>query len=883
MHAPRPYGRFGPQLNTQDEGAADALMRRTLNLKSQLGVQSLRLTRALPGGGVATAIDMGGVTKLIVAGPPEQELLPLPDLAPATTKIPLFFSGVAKRDKALYGQTTLVRVTEQTRKRVQGYKPPQMLNGIPQYRCPKDVELRRLTVPYGPLHQEFVPPDPGMLMHTQFTQLRATWFSGAMAQVVQVVMGYGSNELTPQEVAQLPRDSLEVASLGLPAAVQERIQVQMANVRLPGYRGVPPKSGQVQFDYKFHLTHGVAFASDKKPWLVQIDGRGVYAMPLPLVPATTTAAFREYMEEVDDQEVLWLLDRFGGLPSGEGFPQSVQERQAWQRAGVIQKLCDVQDFYRHLAYSPACGWSFNASGTEAYNTCYDYDEERGLAYGLTYKIRLRIGETTFDGKIQPDWEAQPSWDAAKRDAYLSDILKMARQRGDGTALAVLYKLRRQPIEAIMQRAWESHGKPLYDPQAEYLYWDKLDMASQPIASASCNLQQVGRGWLYHPAKPEAQPQIKFPNPYTGFCESFDFSPLDTFSGSKPKCDTIMFAYFVGDSIKVVKYFWDEAKFTKSEKDNYDECMQVGSWEKVSHSGQSSIYGNFYTSDFDERESFAPITTTTKTVGRDAGYDSTPFFSFDYLLHQTGSIWRNRYFIHDIEIEKSEGKRKTIGVCVPYLCRDGVFHACKTTTSGAEQTKARQLYATRDPNSYRYRTYHFVWAWIGGNSSGNMATAQNVSPAPKDGQPVWVTGYNYNPSPCSDFADNGDWIGGLPADYTWLIHPESNVWMHNGGGGPPSVKSYSETTREDSKTESTLDLSLDDLPHRVNENPREGYFIMPLGGSGFYTDATKVVAGSATYSSCFEKKPDNDKERTHWGYTTLADHKTAHHFIGVINE
>lgn len=76
MHSPRPYGRFGPQLNTTDEGAADALMRRTLNLKSQLGVQSLRLTRALPGGGVATAIDMGGVTKLIVAGPTEQELLP---------------------------------------------------------------------------------------------------------------------------------------------------------------------------------------------------------------------------------------------------------------------------------------------------------------------------------------------------------------------------------------------------------------------------------------------------------------------------------------------------------------------------------------------------------------------------------------------------------------------------------------------------------------------------------------------------------------------------------------------------------------------------------------------------------------------------------------
>src|SRR5574344_1577743 len=213
MHAPRPYGRFGPELDTQDEGAADALMRRTLNLKSQLGVQSLRLTRALRGGGVATAIDMGGVTKLIVAGPPEQELLPLPDLAPATSKSPLFFSGVVERDKVRDGQTTLVRVTEQTRKRVQGYKPPQMHNAIPQYRCPEVVGLRRLTVGYGPKHQEFVPQVTGVFEHTQFTQLRPTWFSGEMAQVVQVAMGYGSNELTPEEVAQLPQDSLEIASL----------------------------------------------------------------------------------------------------------------------------------------------------------------------------------------------------------------------------------------------------------------------------------------------------------------------------------------------------------------------------------------------------------------------------------------------------------------------------------------------------------------------------------------------------------------------------------------------------------------------------------------------------------------------------------------------
>lgn len=880
MHSPRPYGRFGPELNTQDEGAADALMRRTLNLKSQLGVQSLRLTRALPGGGVATAIDMGGVTKLIVAGPAEQEMLPLPDLAPATTKIPLFFSGVVERDKVRDGETTLVRVTEQTRKRVQGYKPPQMRNGINQYRCPEVVELRRLTVGYGPKHQEFVPTVPSVFEHTQFTQLRPTWFSGAMAQVVQVAMGYGSNELTPEEVSQLPQDSLEIASLNVPKLVQERIKNQMANVRLPGYRGVPPKSGQVQFDYKFHLTHGVAFASDKKPWLVQIDGRGVYAMPLPLVPATTTAAFREYMEEVGDQEVLWLLDRFGGLPSGEGFPESVQEREAWQRAGVIQKLCEVQDFYQHLAYSPACGWSFNASGTEAYNTCYDYDEGEGLAYGLTYKVHFRIGAITFDGRIQPDWEAQPSWDADKRDAYLADILKMAHQRGDGTAMALLYKLRRQPIEDIMQRAWEKHGKPLYDPQAEYSYWDKLDMSKKPIASANANLAQVNRGWLNHGAKFEFQPQMKFPDPYLGYCASFDFSPLENGRGKSPKCDTIMYAYHIGDDLKVVKYFRDDRKITKRTEDNYDECMTVGSWERKEYIGLTGLAGHFYISDLDERQEISPTEKITTIVGVDKGYDTIPFFGFDDFFAMQGSIWRNKYFTHETKITTLEGKSMQIGLCVPYLCRDAVLYARSTKIPDTKRTHALELKSIQDPYTYRMWTYDFVMHWAGG-----AAPPAKGKPYPKNGNPVWVESESYSPSPCSEIADSGPWIPGLPADYTWLVHPQPGVWALNGGGGAPKINAFSHIYDDGSKTEEILHISLMPALQKVHENPDGHYFFSSPSEFGFtfYRDACRNAAGDTEYGNVSEENPLLPKTRVRFGYSRLVNHTAAYHFIGVINE
>jgi len=58
---------------------------------------------------------------------------------------------------------------------------------------------------------------------------------------------------------------------------------------------------------------------------------------------------------------------------------------------VIIKLCDTGDFYDHIPYSSACGWSVNLNGTEGFNTCYDYDDN-GFAVGFAYKLRLRMGE-----------------------------------------------------------------------------------------------------------------------------------------------------------------------------------------------------------------------------------------------------------------------------------------------------------------------------------------------------------------------------------------------------------------------------------------------------------------------------------------------------------
>jgi hypothetical protein len=157
--------------------------------------------------------------------------------------------------------------------------------------------------------------------------------------------------------------------------------------------------------------------------------------------------------------------------------------------------------------------------------------------------------------------------------------------------------------------------------------------------------------------------------------------------------------------------------------------------------------------------------------------------------------------------------------------------------------------------------------------------------PKDGNPVWVVQENYEPGACSDFADQGPWIPGLPADYTWLIHPNRGEWRHSGGGGAPSIVEYSNSSQQPTKTDGTLSVSILDVPGRVHKTPSNMYFLgSPDDIVGvFYRDATRVVAGETVYANVSEADPEAPAQRKRFGGCSLVDHKAATHFIGVINE
>lgn len=862
MHQPRPYGlhAIGLPLTERDEAFIDSVAKRITNLKELSKVDSLKMVYDLPDGGYVIVQDMGGNFR-VISHKPIHGKDPIFD-GVETDYIPMLFSGTITKAVVHENEPVGLRLTEAARFRLVNYNH---LDTKPD----KDIELQRFRIDYDDKFSEFKPRFPSAILRTQYTQQRPTWYSGAMSEVMQIVGGYGR-----QDFANLPDETtnpLERSKLTLPPKWLKRVNEELIGLRLPAYTGLPPADGSFQFDYKFNNTNAVGFDDKNRPWLLRISPSGVYAMPLPIVPATRTKAFKEYMQWVGDDEILAIIERFGGMPSGESFP-AYREFEAWRRAGVIIKVCDSSDFYSHISYSSACGWSLNSRGTEGYNTCYDYyEEEVALQYGLTYNLTLNLISTDQYYGAEPVELVNRGPIADKVRAYLSQLLPTLGATSDDRA--ILYKLRRSKSGDIYQRALGRTGEGDRD------YWHNLEMP--PIAEHTGSVREVYRGYLYHGAKFQNQPQIKFPEPLMGGCVSHDFLPSRNLgmNYNKPNSDTIMFAYYISDQIKTIKYFVDWTTFKRKSEGNFEDYMYAGSWYNNEFFGESGVQGFFYGSDIDDRDIVSPTSERTEIEGVDLGFDTKPYFEFDGFFVMSGSMWRNRYYTTKTNKHRINGRKIDLAVCIPYFCRNAAIHAKRDTSESETLSEGFSLGSVRDPNGYRYWTYHNIYAY-----RGNTIKNPKGTPNPKDGSPVWVEEKGYSPHPSNSWADNGDWVGGMPADYTWLIHPDSNVWQHSGGGSRPKVDEYSITSKPESRRTGNLKISMGNQPDLINSLvPSNQYYLGSPNDIGdvFYRDGCQVVFGEVTYYNVSESSPTS--ARAKWGYTKLVDNKSAHHFIGVINE
>ncbi|ASD12129.1 TPA: hypothetical protein ACRNLW_001466 [Pseudomonas aeruginosa] len=869
MYSPRPYGRFAEdaELSADDAAAVERLARNLTNFKQASDLANLKRVADLPSGRQAVAIDMGGVFRILVL---EQHELPQFRFdGVAQTNIPMLFSGVITRAQVLTdGQGVGIRLTEQTRRRLVAYDPKAALP-------PKDVALQRFVIKYEPRFQYFEPPQQGIYTFTQYVKQRPTWYSGAMAEVMQVAGGYGR-----QVMAELPEDDLERARMLIPERYMRQIRQQVGNVRLPAYTGFPDEQGQFKCEYRASRCNVVAFDTGNSPWLLQINARGVYAMPLPVVPATTTEAFREYVLEVGDDELLKLLDRFGGMPTGEGFPQAEQDFEAWRRAGVIIKVCDTADFYSFEAMYAACGWAVNSRGTEGFNTCWTYDSA-GLMQVHAYKMKLSLAPAENQGRLLNTWDYDSYSDVreaqGKLNAYLAKVYEALAENG-ARELAIKYKIRRVPAADILARADSSSG-----PDVDY--WDSLELP--PIAAHQGRVSRVSSGPFYWPSKVlKSCTRLKFPELTGQGCESFPHISPD-YSGGAVKCDTIVFGCYVEDQLRVIKYFYDERKFQQETTSTFEQYMIVGQWEKTETFGLSGLMGFFYTTDFDDRQEQPAVTVHTNIVGTDMGYGN-PAYSTPPTLWCVGGVSRSRYYMHRTTVDTTETFTLDVAALVPVFERDCMLYAYQDHTGGRSSHEETTQGSVPDPTSYELWCYDDIWHWMGQTRNGNRG-----DPPSKDGVPVYVDTLVYSPTEISDFAESGNWLNLPPGgflDVTGICGPytyRNSVHNANGviiGGEAPGFDPYRKDTQYPNESSGRLSVCLSVAGAvQVNKDmPHSWYWgFSPENDFYFYRDAVHVAIGDARYASIYETGQDGLRRR--WGHTALADHKAAHHFIGVINE
>ena len=867
MHQPRPFGQFieDSDLSSADAAAVARFAKVLTNFKQVSELPSYKRRTVFPSGRVAVGVDAGGTFRIMVHE--RYEEAGFVSDGKAQLNIPMLFSGRFTDVVVKDGEGVGLILTEQTRRRIAGYRP----DGWPI----KQQKLQRFVVGYAPAFRYFeAGASPGRTI-TQYARQRPTWYSGAMAEVMQVVGGYGN-----QNLGGLPNSPVERAVMEVPRKYLKRLRSELKKVVLPGYTGFPNEEGQFQYDYKHTKTHAVSFDGEGSPWLVQISSKGVFAMPLPMVPATTTKAFADLVKDKGDTELEALVERFGGMPSGESFPTREADFEAWRRAGVIIKVCDCADFYEHQAFYMACGWAFNSQGTEGFNTCHSFDGQ-GLMQGHSYSISLKMGAAKNRGTFKMRWEFEDEQQQRQLNAYLAPIYEALSANG-ARERAMKYKIRRSELSDILKRASSWNGR-----QPDLDHWENLTLT--PIASHSGNVARVASGPLYIGGKkPTSSPALKFPELRGEGCETFVMVSEDYAGGPVP-CDTIVFGCYVNDQLQVIKYFYDETTFEQDKESTFEEVMIVGQWEEKVTSGLSGLVGSFYTSSFDDRQELPPVTTTTTIVGRDLGYGQ-PIFHTPGIFTRVGSLSRDRFYTHRTKSNSTKGFHLAVAACVPVFARDSYLYAYKDETGSSEETEKLELHAMGDPNSYQLWCHDNIYHYMDQTQSGNRG-----DPPSKDGTPVYVDTHLYTPTEWSDYADGGNWFGLPPGgflDVTDICGPytsrSSNIFQAGGvliGGEAPGFEPFSSRKVDQGNESYRLSTSIKGPGSvEVHRRPVQGWyweFSPDEDGKYFYQDACWVTFGSSSYASVYET---NDAGlRSTWGRTALADHKSPHNFVGVINE
>ncbi len=280
-------------------------------------------------------------------------------------EIPLFLSGVVRGGYIATETLPPIPGESQPRKikKLQYFKPTRVAQLRNRVESSGYDSYRRLAVK---LHEKDfsdlpapAPATPPDLTGSQYSTLRPSNYTGRMAKLVQVVLGYG----------RLPNHQ-----------VIEKDPATRTTVLREGI--------QLVYDCRFMRSHGVVKGEGDIDWIVEISAlNGVIAMRLPVYPKS------QALRGSDQTDIAAAAVEFAGLPTGQGFPTGKALAAGIKSGAILQLLTaeEMEPFYALQEYSSMCGWAFNSKGTEAHNTGWRFGDD-GMREGLHYRVEITIGK-----------------------------------------------------------------------------------------------------------------------------------------------------------------------------------------------------------------------------------------------------------------------------------------------------------------------------------------------------------------------------------------------------------------------------------------------------------------------------------------------------------
>lgn len=566
------------------------------------------------------------------------------------------------------------------------------------------------------------PPSPNRPVYSQYTVLRPGFYSGTMKKLVQLLMGYG--KLNPKSIY-----GSAVRPITDPNAFYYETDFQ---------KEVAESGTQIRYDWRFHRTHGLARAIDGKWWLVQIrPGYGVHAMPLSLYDSTTAPAFREKAEELGDSAALDVLDLFGGLPTGEGFPVNAAEFDAMVRAGYIVRGLDPEllvPFYNCNPYSAWHGWAFSASGARADNTAVSYDPD-GYQTGVHYQIAMSIGE--IEEGLSPSLRpSQGSLAILKRLVILAGSGQDPPQDFRYKVRAALLKVDRLTIEQA--------DEFLMMPAASaFSAIDALDLA--PIVEFSASIRLVSSSRIYQPYK--FGPQFSYYDPDVNALLSHDGRGEDNNPSRPTRTDATMHVFYVGENLHWVKLFCRVGFISARTEDEGElTCGLVGSRTITTTFGLDEAANGVYTETYDDRATAFSSQNVLKINGTRLGAVLVGFADSPLNL-QICSLFRSwRFKVETSLTEITEGSLTSSSAAVPYGCRESYYYAAKAYSPGSFTYSSASFPEVQDP--YTYTGWRNLFS---GPNAQHPAGCGNVR-----NRHVWQEFYFPSEDGCSDLVDSGPW-------------------------------------------------------------------------------------------------------------------------------